>query len=407
MDKYIKQIVKYIPAFLIAVVLIFAITTIPVIVSILNEHTHSYGEWEIFKNPTCAEQGIYRRFCECGDTQQKSIDKLAHQEGKWEFNEDGTEKRLLCSVCSRTMQIEDLTNHTHSFGEWNVIIEPTCTDGGIMARKCLCGWSDEKAVKPIDHVFGEWQVLEAPTCEKNGKDQRTCKCGKTEERSTHNLGGHQYSSWSVYQLSSCTNDGIERRYCGNKGCSHFEEKYTGKTHSFGDWRIVLYPTYKNEGEENRICTNCSTIDRKTIDVLKYNESYWNVTGDGTLTSVDKLNLSGFISIAPDVIKIGKRALEDCNFTSVSIPDNVKIIEDYAFRYCDALTTVIIHKDIESIGKWIFGGCLKLNTFIYQGTRTDWEAIMGTNWDFGEQVNCTVYFENGETISVRDGKPQYN
>ena len=69
--------------------------------------------------------------------------------------------------------------------------------------------------------------------------------------------------------------------------------------------------------------------------------------------------------------------------------------------------MIIHKDIESIGKWIFGGCLKLNTFIYQGTRADWEAIMGTNWNFGEQVNCTVYFENGETISVRNGEPQYN
>ena len=385
MNKHIKQIIKYIPAFLIALVLIFAITTIPVIVSILNEHSHVYGEWEIFKNPTCAEQGIYRRFCECGDTQQKSIDKITHTVGEWTFNEDGTEKRLLCSVCSRTIKIEDLTNHTHSFGEWSVTREPTCTDGGIMARKCLCGWADEKAVKPIAHTFGEWKELKAPTCEEKGIDQRICRCGKTEERSTHSLGGHQYDAWSIYQAPSCTNEGIERRKCTNKGCSHFEEKYTGKTHSYGEWTIALYPTYNTQGEEHRTCNNCSTVDKKPIDMLKYNEGDWNISGDGILTSVDKSNLKDI----------------------VLIPEEIKAIENRTFSYCKALTTVIIHKNIENIGMWIFEGCLNLNIVIYQGTRSDWEAMMGTNWDLGKQVNCTLYFENGEAISVSDGKPQNN
>ena len=173
MKKDLKILIKYIPAIIVAIVIIFAITTIPAIISAVNEHTHIYGEWEIIKNPTCSEQGIEKRFCDCGDVQQNPIERLPHTEGEWTFNEEGTEKRLLCAVCNRTLQTESLTNHTHSFGEWTVDIEATCTKGGIMIRYCRCGWSDQKAVKPIDHKYGNWETVELPTCEQNGKEKRT------------------------------------------------------------------------------------------------------------------------------------------------------------------------------------------------------------------------------------------
>lgn len=404
MKKDFKILIKYIPAIIFAIVIIFAIATIPAIISAVNEHTHIYGEWEITKNPTCSEQGIEKRFCDCGDVQQNPIERLPHTEGEWTFNEEGTEKRLLCAVCNRTLQTESLTNHTHSFSEWTVEIEATCTKGGIMIRYCRCGWSDQKAVKPIDHKYGNWETVELPTCEENGIEKRTCQCGHSEERATHSLGGHKYGAWTVYLESTCSKEGIERRYCINDP-SHYEDRtLSKKEHTYDEWKIVLLPTFDTDGKEESTCTKC--YDKLTKSINKLCSDDWTIS-NSELLEVNK-DIAGRV-IIPSVVKtIAKEAFEKCEqITTVVITSNITHIGKRAFSYCDNLTTLIISKNIEKIDKFILDQSFSFSTIIFEGSKEAWINLMekdGLNWQIGAD-NYTVYCANNEIISVIDGIPQ--
>ncbi|MBQ7098218.1 MAG: right-handed parallel beta-helix repeat-containing protein, partial [Oscillospiraceae bacterium] len=41
--------------------------------------------------------------------------------------------------------------HEHSFGDWTVTTEPTCTDKGVETRSCACGETETREVPALDH----------------------------------------------------------------------------------------------------------------------------------------------------------------------------------------------------------------------------------------------------------------
>lgn len=45
------------------------------------------------------------------------------------------------------------TPHTHSYGEWTVTQEPTCTEKGLRACSCSCGDTKEEEIPTIDHNY--------------------------------------------------------------------------------------------------------------------------------------------------------------------------------------------------------------------------------------------------------------
>ena len=80
-----------------------------------EEHQHSFTEWTIIKDPTCAEEGIQESVCQCGTKETKAIEKKQH-----------------------------------STGEWIIELEPTCTAEGIKYQKCLvCESIVAKETMPI------------------------------------------------------------------------------------------------------------------------------------------------------------------------------------------------------------------------------------------------------------------
>ena len=122
----------------------------------------------------------------------------------------------------------------------------------------------------------------------------------------------------------------------------------------------------------------------------------NVNGIGNMAFEGCTNL-GFIIIPKSVTSIGYLAFNDCtklifievasennHYASESgilfdknkttlircpqrktyvyvIPDNVKIIEDYAFSRCTDLTTIVIPNTVTDIGNYAFSYCENLNT----------------------------------------------
>ena len=77
------------------------------IVTVKAAHTHKFGEWMVTTKPTCTEDGIKARECDCGHTERAKIPALGH---KWDdgilikeasADADG-EKILTCTVCNTT-----------------------------------------------------------------------------------------------------------------------------------------------------------------------------------------------------------------------------------------------------------------------------------------------------------------
>ena len=68
------------------------------------------------------------------------------------------------------------------------------------------------------------------------------------------------------------------------------------------------------------------------------------------------------------------AFEDCTgLTSVTIPDSVKRIGEYAFKGCTGLTSVIIPNSVTSIGDWAFQDCIGFTSITIPNSITSIES----------------------------------
>ena len=90
---------------------------------------------------------------------------------------------LLLLLCGGLVCAADDEPHTHVFGEWYTVTEPTCTDEGEERRDCE--GCDAFETRPIDprHKFGEWYTFIEPSCTDEGEERRDCEgCDAFETR---------------------------------------------------------------------------------------------------------------------------------------------------------------------------------------------------------------------------------
>ncbi len=152
----------------------------------------------------------------------------------------------------------------HSFGEWAVVSEATCTTEGVMARTCAdCGHTETKATSVTGHSFGEWEVISEATCTTDGVKARTCAgCGCTETE-TIPATGHSFGEWEVVSEATCTTDGVKARTCAACGCTE-TETIAATGHSFGEWVVVNEVTCTTDGVMVRTCENCGHTETEII-----------------------------------------------------------------------------------------------------------------------------------------------
>ena len=75
----------------------------------------------------------------------------------------------------------EVVEHVHSFSEWKVTTQATCTKDGVESRGCTCGHIETRVIKATGHQFGEWKVVREPTDYLSGKKERVCSvCGEKE-----------------------------------------------------------------------------------------------------------------------------------------------------------------------------------------------------------------------------------
>ncbi len=123
---------------------------------------HSWGEWVTVREPSCTEKGVQTRECDnCGDTETTDLPANGHT-----YVDEFTCHDRICTVedCGH---IEKATT-AHTFGEWQIVKEPTCAEEGLRERICsVCGDKESEKIA-TKHSFGEDGVC--TNCHKDVKE---------------------------------------------------------------------------------------------------------------------------------------------------------------------------------------------------------------------------------------------
>ena len=78
--------------------------------------------------------------------------------------------------------------------------------------------------------------------------------------------------------------------------------------------------------------------------------------------------------------IGKEAFSFCTFSSLALPESLRVLEDRAFSMCYFLRTLVLPENLLSIGKNVFIGS-KLNNIYYTGSIRNFDRVarlLGSN-----------------------------
>ena len=194
----------------------------------------------------------------------------------------------------------------HSWGNWIVIDEATCTTSGEKYRYCDKCYEEQTVTIPATgvHKWTEWKA-DGYLCE-DGKWERYCtECYKEETKARQGDGSHLWSNWEVWTEANCLNKGQESRYCYN--CYQREYKdipVDDIKHDWSSWSTLwdesIEPTIFKSGKQTRHCYTCSKVEIKKIPKLKATVSI--SCKSKTLKVGENLKLKIKKRTYPDVLK---------------------------------------------------------------------------------------------------------
>ena len=97
-----------------------------------------------------------------------------------------------------------------------------------------------------------------------------------------------------------------------------------------------------------------------------------------------------------VVSIWINSFVGCkNLTEVTVEEGILYIYRNSFTFCSGLTKLTLPSTIKSIGLEAFAGCSSLTEIVFNGTKSQWEAIeKDENWAPTSE-KCIVRCHDGE------------
>ena len=156
------------------------------------------------------------------------------------------------ATCEHTTEVSDKAKHT--FGDWTVTKEATCTEEGI--KTGVCEVCKKEVIKKIDakgHCYGEYVSNNDATTEADGTKTRECSVCDYEETVVD-----EGSKIHVHTFAEeWTSDSSGHWHAAT--CEHTDEKSGFAEHSFGVWKVVQEPTDTQSGRNERTCKYCTYV----------------------------------------------------------------------------------------------------------------------------------------------------
>jgi GH25 family lysozyme M1 (1,4-beta-N-acetylmuramidase) len=168
------------------------------------------------------------------------------------------------SVCLIACNGRDEPKHIHSFSEWSVISEATCTSEGLMTRQCgECGQIEEHTVEKLMHEL-EKQSEIAPTCDTEGYAIYVCKCGYSHKSDYTAPLGHKLENTAT--PATCTSQGYTHYEC--QVCDYkFDGDFVMPLAHSGSKAQRFYATVRTSGYTQYTCDDCGHIYKE--DYVSY------------------------------------------------------------------------------------------------------------------------------------------
>ena len=160
------------------------------------------------------------------------------------------------------------TSHKHSWGEWTVTKEATCTEDGVQERTCACGEKQTKTIKAA-HKWGEWETVKEATCKEEGSAKRVCSVCKAEETKVLEKADHTWGDWVPVTEATCTEAGSRKHICSV--CQTEElEAVEALGHDWADAEdqsTAVAPTCTEAGTKIQECSRCHVKQEVAVEAL--------------------------------------------------------------------------------------------------------------------------------------------
>ncbi len=114
------------------------------------------------------------------------------------------------------------------------------------------------------HSFSEWVVIKNATCTAKGEKERSCSCGEKETADIAIVAHTEVVDQAV--LATCTTDGkTEGKHCSVCGTTLISQNTIPASHTEGEWITDTDATCTENGSKHQVCAVCSnTIKTESI-----------------------------------------------------------------------------------------------------------------------------------------------
>lgn len=380
----------------------------------IAKKAHTWDAGKITQEATCEKTGIKTYTCTvCKTTKTEEIPATGNHKNTELRNvkeatctEEGYTGDTYCKDCgSKIASGQKISKIEHSWNSGIVTTPPTCTEKGVKTYTCTsCGGIKTNELPSTGHKQKEVRNKKAATCMQSGYTGDTyCKdCGKKlSSGKTIAKLAHKWDAGVITQEATCTEEGIKTYTCTVCESTRIEELpanghgetvtkfakqatckaegYTGDLyckdcgelleegsviaklpHKWDAGKITKKATTTTTGIRTYTCTKCGATKKVTIPKVVPKKATPGKTVKDTATNGIYKVLSDGLTVT-FVRPAAKRA-------TVRIPETVKVsgvtckvteISANAFKNNAVLKTVIVGKNVKTIGVNAFYGCKNL------------------------------------------------
>ncbi|MBQ7957822.1 MAG: leucine-rich repeat protein [Clostridia bacterium] len=171
-----------------------------------------------------------------------------------------------CIICDYTYDGDYVDALGHTYGDWVIDVDETCTEPGVKSRVCsVCddktdGHTETGLVPAKGHAYQA--TVTEPTCVEGGYTDYICsRCNDSFTGNAVIAKGHSYGEWVVEKERTCTEDGFRYKVCS--ACDEttenhrVEEVMTASGHDYET--VVTPPTVDKGGFTTDTCKTCGHV----------------------------------------------------------------------------------------------------------------------------------------------------